>query len=725
MKLLRHRGFTLSELLIGMVLTFIIIGSVSMVVKVSLDIYAKTDAKSIVVDGVRFTADSFRRRITPLLDNATEIQLLGADYLIPDIVSDDNHYIYLSNERVKYKSASDDIAFEGSELIKSLNFELPTSSEDIAANYILKMDIVGRNDNDSAKVKLDLTIKSPLYNKPVKSGALTEGNNFLGKTLRFVVKQKSSEPSKGPRLWDEWTENLKTGAKPDSFFETTVPNTDLTIGTDPVTGKTLTIKVNTKNDNQPGRSVTVAEMDETLLEGEKRATLGLEDDKSYTTLTNYSLIVDAELNNDGDGYALLISGTSITENQANFKDCGYMLQIDKTIDSFTMRLFANGEQHSDEKKKNYGMSLHYEEAGDNLNKKISGVGPEKNPSYGPFYGPGHMKNSIFRYITNDNAKLRPEQEPWTKRRRRFVVTVLEYYLNGEGKNNPRFIIRMKLLKDFDPNNNDPWQMDKDAFYSEPIWFGGFVSSSLERKYEKQTRSRTSPRLAWSPWSGWQPIQKSEYDTIPPDTDVFQTRTRQISGIYSVKNHSLYSGNYSNEIPTGLNNNAYVAKMPWGDIDGNANSDFLVFNAEEMNVKSDVSNSSFFAKEGTVTTGIKTSIINKFNTPTRTRYIGIRAWGHKNKTTEVKIYSLNFGPGFRKSELLAIMPLGARMYELNDTNETNILGSAQENLNKGLFGSIAGFSAGDGNGSGYSGVMDIQHVMGACNCPMCKYPLLLE
>ena len=155
------------------------------------------------------------------------------------------------------------------------------------------------------------------------------------------------------------------------------------------------------------------------------------------------------------------------------------------------------------------------------------------------------------------------------------------------------------------------------------------------------------------------------------------------------------------------------------------SDFLVFNAEEMNVKSDVSNSSFFAKEGTVTTGIKTRIIDKFNTPTRTRYIGIRAWGHKNKTTEVKIYSLNFGPGFRKSELLAIMPLGARMYELNDTNETNILGSAQENLNKGLFGSIAGFSAGNGNGSGYSGVMDIQHVMGACNCPMCKYPLLLE
>lgn len=724
MKTLRHRGFTLPELLMGIVLMSIIIGSVVMIAKTGFKLYTKTEAKSLVLEGVRFTADSYRRKIIPILENASSIELLDGTATIPATISADNHYIYLSGGKVKHKSVSGDIALEGSDYITTLDFLLPISSEDKGTNYtnyILKMSVGGRNENYDATAKLDLTVNSSLYNKPLKSGTKVD-SNYSGKILRFVAKETPFEIPKGGKLWDKWTQNLQPGGtEPNSFFKTSVPNTVITPQKDAVTGKpTLTITMNSKN-KQPARSVTIAKMDGTLLEDEKIATVGLEDNKSYTTLTNYSLIVDAELNS-GDGYGLLLSGTTIDTGATAFRDCGYMFQYDRTIDAFPMRLFAKGEHSSNAETNHYGMALQYEAAGDSLINKISGVGgTSKTPNFGPFYGPGHMKNSIFKYVTATDHRNRPDQVPWTSRHR-FVITVLEYYLNAEGKTNPRFIMRMRLLKDFDPNNSDPWQIDKNSFYSEPIWFGGFLGGTEELKYQKQTRTGSWWLIfwTWDDWSPWQYISKSEYDSIPPNTSTFQTN-KKILCQHSVKNYSLYSGN-SVEIAVATSNNAYTAKMPWGGQDGNSTSDFLVFNSEEMNVKNDINNSSFESNESSVSNANKTSIVAKFNNPLRERYIGLRVWGPNKEITEVKFYSVNFAPGFRKSELLAIMPQGARMYELNDTGETKILGQAQENLNEGLFGSAAGFSAGNGNGSGYFGVMGIQHVMGNCTCPMCTYPI---
>ena len=96
----------------------------------------------------------------------------------------------------------------------------------------------------------------------------------------------------------------------------------------------------------------------------------------------------------GNGYALLLSGASVSDSPNLFADCGYMFQYDKAIDAFPVRLYADGHHNSNGETKHYGMSIQYEEDNNNLQSRISGVG-YSGANYGPFYGPGHMKNSIF------------------------------------------------------------------------------------------------------------------------------------------------------------------------------------------------------------------------------------------------------------------------------------------------------------------------------------------
>jgi len=865
MKTFRQRGFTLTELLMGMVLMLIIMGSVVAVLKTGLNLYTKAEAKSLVIEGVRFTADSHRRRIIPMLSNASEVELLASNASIPTTVSANNHYIYLSDDKVMHKSESDNIALEGSEYINSLGFTLPTSSADISTNYILKMAIGGLNQNYAETAKLDITVESPLYNKPLKSGGTIASGNYTGKVLRFVASQVSFdillkdlkikkdnvsgedlsnsenvtkgtklyasyvvEPSEDPgftlndcsdvrwyisgsssknvdpgaaeiglpiptvapavdnrinycwllvdasnnpitgktlltdgtfyvrtisgvrswgnygivryyvksamqkvdgtntiygpakqspfaaitpvsssrggKLWREWMKSLQDiqsgGTGTDGFFNTGVAGVELQI--DYVTGETHLII--TRPAGGTAGSVTVAVSGGYLFEDEKEEAIET-DGKSYTTLTNYSLLVDADVL-AGNGYALLLSGASVSDVPSQFTDCGYMFQYDQAIDAFPMRLYANGNHNSDGGTKHYGMSIQSEEDYSNqLSSRISGVG-YSGGNYGPFYGPGHMKNNIFNYQSNSTWTSRPYYEPWTSRRR-FVITVLEYYINGtgsyQGTQYPRFIMRLKLLKNledisgYDPYTDDPWQIGKDAFYSEPVWYGGFVGDPTTVQYQKKDG-----------------VNSAYYDTTLTLYNLAATNRRQIVYRYFAKNYSSFSGNYIefNSEPTDSSDkDRFIAKMPWGT-SYSSTSDFLVFNANDMNVRYDIKNGSFLNIGTTVGT-----IDQSFKYPNRKRYLGLRIWG--GVSTSTKFYSVNYAPGFKKCELQAIMPAGARMYELADTGEEEVSTVNQKELNKGLFGSNTGYSSGGGNGSGYSGVMSIQHVINNCQCPMCK------
>jgi hypothetical protein len=325
----------------------------------------------------------------------------------------------------------------------------------------------------------------------------------------------------------------------------------------------------------------------------------------------------------------------------------------------------------------------------NYSNLISGTGRDYK---GPFYGPGYLKNSKFAYTSASSLQNRCWQVfPWNERRR-ILITILEYYLKNEGPEYPKYIVRMKLLKPYaSVTADDPWQTGKDYFLSEPVWYGDFVGDEYQHGYQIYTSNK------------WQDVSKKTYD------NAYWWEDKRVVRKFTVKNYSSYSGNTVDVPENDMNHNnaksRYITKVPWGGTDGSGSTNEAVFKAKEMDVRTDGG--------GTI-----------FQNTARNRYIGLRLWS--DLASEVKFYSVNYAPGFTKQELQAIMPSGAKMYELgngynNDgTGEAAVSGVDQTHLNTGLFGS-KGYSDGDGNGnsSGYKGVMGIQHLRNGCSCPICS------
>jgi prepilin-type N-terminal cleavage/methylation domain-containing protein len=820
-----RKGFTLPEVIIGMVVTLVLMGGVVLTLKSALDLYFKADAKALVTNGVRFTIDSYGRKIAPLLAIASGVEILEANSPIPANPGAYDHYVYLSEKSIKHKTQTSDEVLDGSDHIGSLSFMLPVSSSDIGPNYTLKMTVGGRHDKyESANI--DITVDTALYSKPVKSGHVTAAA-YVGSVLHFVctppsfeillknlriLKDNASgadlsnndniskgtklyagytlEPSadpgykledcssiqwyvtgsskveidaaaaqngfpapsdtnresycwllvdsannpltgrtldtngvfyvrttsgvkewgnygiiryyiksamkktgtdvvqngpeqqspfvaitktageKGGKLWRAWTKNLQEilsgGSGDGSFLNTGVAGVELHI--DYNLGETyLTL---TMPQGGTAGSVTVAVSGGDLLADEKTEALE-SDGKSYTTVTNYSLIIDADVP-VANGYGIFLNGA--TKSESDFKDCGFMFQYDRAIDSYLFRLYADGHHNGNQTTRDYGVGREYYYSS-YYNMMISGGNSEYT---GPFYGPGYLKNSLFKYVTSSSIDTRKNYTPWTERRR-ALLTVLEYYLASDGPEYPRYIVRFKLLKDFDSEKtSDPWQIGKSAFSSEPAWFGHFVGdSALKVK-----------------------IKKNKYEYR-----------------YSIKNCSPYSGEtvtLATEPADYTATDRYIVKSPWDSNDNSTKFVEAVFRGEDMDVRRKIQDDTFM--DLNYNKSNQTKIAEVFKNPARKRYIGLRIWGGAGAQT--RFYSVNYAPGFTKAELQAIMPSGAKMYELTDTKESEVLGVNQTNLNNGLFGPSKQ-SNGSGNGGGYAGVMGIQHILTGCTCPMCS------
>lgn len=175
MKNSARSGFTLVELLIGVVMMSVVIAGIAFTVSSGFDLYTTADSNAVVVSGVRFTADSFNRNVAPMLNVTDKIEILSTDLSsIPDhaSISDDIHYIFLSNDSVVHRDSKGNHVLEGSGYIDHIEFTIPVPTSNDQNNYILKMDIKGQNP-DQPNAKLDLVVESSLYNKPTKTGTAT------------------------------------------------------------------------------------------------------------------------------------------------------------------------------------------------------------------------------------------------------------------------------------------------------------------------------------------------------------------------------------------------------------------------------------------------------------------------------------------------------------------------------------------------------------------------
>jgi hypothetical protein len=176
----KRKAFTIVELAIGITLMLIISVPVYMTLKTGVDLYLKTEANAVVTNGVRFTMDSFSRRISPMLNETTEIEVLQ-DPEIPETVPKYMNYVYLSGDSVVYRDSSGDHLLEGSEHITGISFTLPRSADESPDNFILRMSVTG----SYKTAKLNIDAKETLYNTPVKDGNNIAGDNYEGNVIFF------------------------------------------------------------------------------------------------------------------------------------------------------------------------------------------------------------------------------------------------------------------------------------------------------------------------------------------------------------------------------------------------------------------------------------------------------------------------------------------------------------------------------------------------------------
>ena len=67
---IKLRGFTLVEMLIGIVMMAIVIGGITFGINAGLKIYTRADAESEILSGMRWTLRGYNTEVSPLLANA-------------------------------------------------------------------------------------------------------------------------------------------------------------------------------------------------------------------------------------------------------------------------------------------------------------------------------------------------------------------------------------------------------------------------------------------------------------------------------------------------------------------------------------------------------------------------------------------------------------------------------------------------------------------------------
>lgn len=510
-------------------------------------------------------------------------------------------------------------------------------------------------------------------------GSIVTKNTAAKYTQYVVVTKSTASASGGHKLWSAWANGIVNDLTTGYFKSGTVNNVKVTYS---ITGGSTYITLS--RDAGTAASAIVAELSSDILDEETKASVET-NNKSYTTITNYSIIVDAQVDNRTGGYGVLLSGASKYSNDSSFADCGYMLQFDRAIDAFPIRQYANGAY--DYWADSYMIGVNMSTIGtqspvNSLDYPLSDI--EWNQYFGfmqntkRMYRPSYLKNSIMNYTSYTTAT-----DPLAGRTR-FMITVLEYYTTSKAE--PKIIVRTRLLKtdtevaadggkySSDEEKKDPWHIGPKYYKSEPAWYGDFVGSkpvSIDHVYDYYNTNCTYNYNVsnYSGYSGGRAYMKNIYNTAPNTTV-----------------------------------NRYIVK---GNVDG-SNSFVGVFIARVMDIISNLDS-------GSTSSDNKDIAKKEFGNPARKRYLGLRIW-NKEGSTQTQFYSVNHAPGFRKEELEAIMPSGAHMYEVSETGQKIPDGVDQSDLDKSL--SLI-------NGKG---VMSLQHTPShstggsscKCKCPWCTY-----
>ena len=404
---------------------------------------------------------------------------------------------------------------------------------------------------------------------------------------------------------------------------------------------------------------------------------------SYTGITNYSYIVDATMKDNVGGLAVILNGYRDENNNEGVN--GFMFAYDPGACGIKMFLmnpsgnvgtpslsnfdyWGSEEQHRPGNKsgntyytywksgdKNNGIyrirTQHRLEALMNpgaLNQKYSGIS-NTEASTG---NNGNIKNFMY----NGNGKTR----------RRFIVTLLEYYTDK--KEYPRLLVRVRLLKNISDvksetgkseeqlREEDPFLIGPKFYLSEPAWYRSFVGQKPIRSANNKTFSFRS--LFYGDGSGDNSFSfdrlndRTVYDLTENGMQQSQCTYKSEPVYYAVKNTSA----------TVTNNSTNKLYSNFGG----------VFRHAVLDAREALESDKYSYKIGNGRKSRSTDQYKLGSTkPNRMRWFGLSVWPDDwNRNVRLTVHDITLGPGFSKDELLAIVENGAKLFGMDETCNKN-------------------------------------------------------
>lgn len=457
--------------------------------------------------------------------------------------------------------------------------------------------------------------------------------------------------------------------------------------------------------------------------------------ESYTNITNYSIIVDAEAGTTTAGLALLLNGY-----RNNDATSGYCLYYDPGANGYPIRL-QNTTDNVNEYQR-YGVQEIDSPIESVINdttdiRSISGESGEKNKSkfYTNYYNPQYvntaLQNDIFKTMESSERTLQGTKGDFTNEckamqpRRRYMVTILEYHTGD--RENPRLLVRMRLLKNLSEamkeynmtekelRAEDPFLCGPRFYYSEPAWYGSFVGQ--KPKVEDIIKDKKTTDYKYT-------FKAKRYGADGADIERTVNNSENGYGYYNSNNNF-----YALQTPDINKANSRYKK---GFSRGGKTFNGGVYKAQRLAPREELGS---YGNEDSNLGNLK---------PDRYRWIGLAIWGGQlGNRSSVEIYDMTIAPGFDAGELRSITENGAQVFGMDETNgrfptllaEYSADRDTSVKWNHELFGISSDGNGNQSHGNAYAGrfknaqnetqpcVMSLQHVSSgysaACGCPMCE------
>lgn len=353
------------------------------------------------------------------------------------------------------------------------------------------------------------------------------------------------------------------------------------------------------------------------------------DGMSYTSITNYSIILDAAVSSYTGGLSITLNGYRLASSSNS--PSGFRVAWDPGACGIKLALVdpSGGVGSTNVSRQDFWGAVEQDLPYPYRNKTSYSTRVQ--------YRLEALKNQILDDGDFTDADASSVQS-YMKQRRRFMITLVEYYTDADDY--PHLLVRVKLLKDISDvvtstnteevlRKNDPYLIGPNFYSSEPAWFGNFVGQGPVKKVYYGT-----------PYYYFMPNYYQTSSSVTNNS--FYRNNRQ--GV-EYNGSDFVNKNFSYD--TNQNYYAVKTKLDSYNFNGGYGSYGGVYLHSDLLPRSALESSSYKNNNGNISA-------NQYplgtTTSARTRWIGVslwtNTWGGSNPAY-VEINELALAPGFQR------------------------------------------------------------------------------